>query len=197
MIRNLQKKFIMTTMLVVTILLVVFLASVNIINYVVTRNESRSRLNQIVEQNLRAVPGSGAGGMREPEELPDDRGQRFGAYFIARVDAAGTVTFSDLTHASDLDFDQMIALINKADVAFAPEVTGETETEPSQALPANVPPPEGESRPGSLPPSDPGEKPGKDPAEGTGTLPDAHAARLQEKSGSVDGYLYDASQDPD
>ena len=141
MVNELKRKFIMTTMLVVTILLAVFLASVNIINDAVTRNESRSRLNQIVEQNLRAVPGSGAGGMRGPEEIPDDRGRGFGAYFIARVDAAGTVTFSDLTHASDLEFDQMIALINKADVAFAPEATGETEAEPSQMLPVNVPPP--------------------------------------------------------
>lgn len=170
MVNELKRKFIMTTMLVVTILLAVFLASVNIINDAVTRNESRSRLNQIVEQNLRAVPGSGAGGMRGPEEIPDDRGRGFGAYFIARVDAAGTVTFSDLTHASDLEFDQMIALINKADVAFAPEATGETEAEPSQMLPVNVPPP----------------------------LSDGEAAiRLQEERGSVDGYLYYASQDPD
>ena len=53
MVKELKRKFIMTTMLVVTLLLVVFLASVNLINYVVARNESRSRLNQIVEQDLR------------------------------------------------------------------------------------------------------------------------------------------------
>ena len=153
MVNELKRKFIMTTMLVVTILLAVFLASVNIINDAVTRNESRSRLNQIVEQNLRAVPGSGAGGMRGPEEIPDDRGRGFGAYFIARVDAAGTVTFSDLTHASDLEFDQMIALINKADVAFAPEATGETEAEPAQASLGEALPPEGEGRLGNEPPS--------------------------------------------
>ncbi len=196
MVNELKRKFIMTTMLVVTILLAVFLASVNIINDAVTRNESRSRLNQIVEQNLRAVPGSGAGGMRGPEEIPDDRGRGFGAYFIARVDAAGTVTFSDLTHASDLDFDQMIALINKADVAFAPEATGETEAEPAQASLGEALPPAGEGRPGNEPPSGPGEKPGKEPAGET--LSDGEAAiRLQEESGSVDGYLYYASQDPD
>ena len=196
MVNELKKKFIMTTMLVVTILLAVFLASVNIINDAVTRNESRSRLNQIVEQNLRAVPGSGAGGMRGPEEIPDDRGRGFGAYFIARVDAAGTVTFSDLTHASDLEFDQMIALINKADVAFAPEATGETEAEPAQASLGEALPPEGEGRPGNEPPSGPGEKPGKEPAGET--LSDGEAAiRLQEERGSVDGYLYYASQDPD
>ena len=196
MVNELKRKFIMTTMLVVTILLAVFLASVNIINDAVTRNESRSRLNQIVEQNLRAVPGSGAGGMRGPEEIPDDRGRGFGAYFIARVDAAGTVTFSDLTHASDLEFDQMIALINKADVAFAPEATGETEAEPAQASLGEALPLEGEGRPGNEPPSGPGEKPGKEPAGET--LSDGEAAiRLQEERGSVDGYLYYASQDPD
>ena len=196
MVNELKKKFIMTTMLVVTILLAVFLASVNIINDAVTRNESRSRLNQIVEQNLRAVPGSGAGGMRGPEEIPDDRGRGFGAYFIVRVDAAGTVTFSDLTHASDLEFDQMIALINKADVAFAPEATGETEVEPAQVSLGEALPPEGEGRPVNEPPSGPGEKPGKEPAGET--LSDGEAAiRLQEERGSVDGYLYYASQDPD
>ena len=196
MVNELKRKFIMTTMLVVTILLAVFLASVNIINDAVTRNESRSRLNQIVEQNLRAVPGSGAGGMRGPEEIPDDRGRGFGAYFIVRVDAAGTVTFSDLTHASDLEFDQMIALINKADVAFAPEATGETEVEPAQVSLGEALPPEGEGRPVNEPPSGPGEKPGKEPAGET--LSDGEAAiRLQEERGSVDGYLYYASQDPD
>ena len=208
MVKELKRKFIMTTMLVVTLLLVVFLASVNLINYVVARNESRSRLNQIVEQNLRAIPGSGAGSMRGPEEIPDDRGRGFGAYFIVRVDAAGTVTFSDLTHASDLEFDQMIALINKVDVAFAPEATGETEAEPAQASLSEALPPEGEGRPGSIPPSEGegslgnappsglGEKPGKEPAGET--LSDGEAAiRLQEESGSVDGYLYYASQDPD
>jgi len=208
MVKELKRKFIMTTMLVVTLLLVVFLASVNLINYVVARNESRSRLNQIVEQNLRAIPGSGAGSMRGPEEIPDDRGRGFGAYFIVRVDAAGTVTFSDLTHASDLEFDQMIALINKVDVEFAPEATGETEAEPAQASLGEALPPEGEGRPGSIPPSEGegslgnappsglGEKPGKEPAGET--LSDGEAAiRLQEESGSVDGYFYYASQDPD
>ncbi len=170
MVKELKRKFIMTTMLVVTLLLVVFLASVNLINYVVARNESRSRLNQIVEQDLRAKPDTGAGGMREPEKILEDRGRGVGAYFTARVDAAGAVTFSDLTHASDLESDQMIALINKADVAFAPEVTGETETEPSRTPPANVPPP----------------------------LPDVESAvRSQEKSGFVDGYLYHASRGMD
>ena len=65
MVNELKKKFIMTTMLVVTILLAVFLASVNIINDAVTRNESRSRLNQIVEQNLRAMPNRGRSSLQE------------------------------------------------------------------------------------------------------------------------------------
>ena len=69
-------------------------------------------------------------------------------------------------------------------------------SKPAQASLGEALPLEGEGRPWNEPPSGPGEKPGKEPAGET--LSDGEAAiRLQEERGSVDGYLYYASQDPD
>ncbi len=44
-------------MLVVTIMLVVFLASVIIINYSLTKQDNTTVLNKIISRNLRAIPG--------------------------------------------------------------------------------------------------------------------------------------------
>ena len=57
MVKDLQRKYIKTTMLVVTILLAVFLVLVNILNYSLTRSDSRERLNQIAAENVRSMPG--------------------------------------------------------------------------------------------------------------------------------------------
>ena len=169
MVKELKKKFIKTTMLVVTLLLVVFLAAVNIINYVLARREDRSALSQIVNQNLRVMPGmipgnapvsgrgSGEGGTgNEPDsDMRGNPGQNLGKYFVVRLDADGAVTFSDLTHDPDISFDRMISLINEADVEFAPKATGETETEsqiPDQK--GDVPPAGGMNPEGDKPPAD-------------------------------------------
>ena len=61
-------------MLVVTILLVVFLVSVNLLNYYLSRRDNLSALDKIVSQNLRSIPGSLPGGDMESDgrekELP-------------------------------------------------------------------------------------------------------------------------------
>ncbi len=214
MVKELQKKFIKTTMLVVTILLAVFLAALNIVNFSLSRRDNRSTMNQIIAQNLAQLPGdaggaigsagnapgtgqTGPGGvpvgnsemepltemdgtvvpalgpepmteadgtpvpapgsepmteadgtiipvpgeeaMTEMDRLNDglrESRQDLGRYFIARINAHGAITFYDLSHAGDVDFSTMVDLINKANVSFAPEVTGETETEP--AMPGNA-----------------------------------------------------------
>ena len=211
MVKELKRKFIKTTMLVVTLLLVVFLAAVNIINYVLARREDRSALSQIVNQNLRVMPGmipgnapvsgrgSGEGGTgNEPDsDMRGNPGQNLGKYFVVRLDADGAVTFSDLTHDPDISFDRMISLINEADVEFAPKATGETETEsqiPDQK--GDVPPADGigsaEEKPptGGMDPSS-GDPPGdaQPPENNGGTAPSDTG-----KTGSAGGYMYYAEQ---
>ncbi len=177
MVKDLQRKYIKTTMLVVTILLAVFLVLVNILNYSLTRSDSRERLNQIAAENVRSMPGENQDTrtIAEPGmDLPSGRGHNPGSYFVARLNASGAVTFYDLTHDASMTFDGMIALINQADAAFAPQATGETESDPP------VPPGE-EGKPGEAAPPV--------PKGGDG----AKAPSLQEKIGRADGYLYYAA----
>ncbi len=235
MVKELKKKFIKTTMLVVTLLLVVFLAAVNIINYVLARREDRSALLQIAKQNLRVMPGmipgdvpgsdrgsyEGGTGNEPDSDMRGNPGQSLGKYFVVRLDENGAVTFSDLTHDPDVSFDQMISMVNEADVEFAPDATGETETEPlipdqkgdaspeGGMDPAKDAPPEGRMDPaGDVPPED-----GMDPAEDAppegGMDPEAGSppgdvqppdnagetsSSFAEKTGSVRGYMYYAEQ---
>lgn len=171
MVKELKKKFIKTTMLVVSLLMVVFLAAVNILNYSLTKNDIQSTLNRIVEQNLRSIPGGvpedGMGPNRKAEDTDNGRTQSFGRYFVVRVNASGAVGFHDLSHDPEIDYDGMVALIHDADVKFAPEVTGETETEPAMLEQGNVP------------------------------LPDERITAPKEERGQVDGYLYYAMQQMD
>ena len=221
MVQELKKKYIRTTMLVVTILLAVFLASVNIINYMMTRNSYRSRLDQIVAQNLRSMPGAAAGGPSDPGSETSVRGRNLGRFFVACINSDGAVTFSDLTHDADVDFDEMVALINEADVSFAPEATGQTETEPEVPSEGSIPPPDKEGKPGNDPmpdhdtesgnPASPGNdmdpgdvsmpdhggEPGRSPAE-MRTAPDSDGeAAPQEERGQTGGYLYYAARQMD
>ena len=154
MVKELKRKYIKTSMLVVTILLAVFLVSVNILNYSLSERDTRSSLDQIVTQNLRAMPGAAGGNpdLSGPEPEMDRAGKvrtTPGRYFVARVNEAGAITFSDLTHDPDMSYEEMVSLINKANVEFAPVATGETETESFLESPDAAPLSEGESGPGN------------------------------------------------
>ena len=92
MVRELQRKFTGTTMLVVTILLVLFLAVLNIVNIGLSRKDSQSVLNRIMDRSTGqnpAMAGSGAPGMPGPEgherERKDAEGDIYGSYFTAHV----------------------------------------------------------------------------------------------------------------
>ena len=187
MVKELQRKFIKTTMLVVTILLAVFLVLVNILNYSMTKSDSRERLDQIAAENARSMPGDnpGARTMTDPEHekvLPSGRRQNLGSYFVARLNASGAVTFYDLTHDASMTFEGMTALINQADVAFAPQATGETETEPVPSSGESVPP---DRDPGNPAPAGSGDSlaPGADQPGGAGNAPQPGSDTVTEKPG--------------
>ncbi len=248
MVKELQKKFIKTTMLVVSILLVVFLVSINVINYTLAKRDNNTTLNKIISINLRSIPGIQAAnsipsgqngkmnelleagepeppaeamermteaelsaeamegmtepelpaeameGMTEPElpaeamegmtepELPagtnepmseggpasnviENRREDLGRYAVAHMNADGVIVFKDLAHDPDMQFSDLVNLINAANVDFAPKATGETETEPGEA--GSTPPAEE----GSVPPGEAGSTP---PAE-EGSVPQGEA----------------------
>lgn len=197
MVKGLQKKFIRTTMLVVTILLIVFLAVMNTVNYVLSRRDSVSRLERIAERSAPAVPGDGGAGIGQNSVRPDERirsmpaadSGNLGMYFTAQVSQDGAVTYSDLTHAGDLSWDEMISLLREADDAFSIEVSGETETE-------DIAP----GRPGDDPETVPKGQ-GDPPEKPDGPQPDAQeppdaGQKMPAKTvtGRAGNYLYTASQ---
>ncbi|MBQ4176347.1 MAG: HAMP domain-containing histidine kinase, partial [Lachnospiraceae bacterium] len=177
MVRELQHKFIRTTMLVVTILLVVFLAVINVANYIFSDRDTRSSLDRVFSRyavQFSGVPEGAAGpaGLTLPEDAAGQEGLTLpenaavpaggiepdggavredgkpeaqqrperpgmtegdpGIYFAALVNENGAVMFSDLSHAGDLAWDEMIALLQEADDSFGVEVTGESETEAAE-----------------------------------------------------------------
>ena len=126
-------------MLVVTILLVLFLAVLNIVNIGLSRKDSQSVLNRIMDRSTGqnpAMAGSGAPGMPGPEgderARKDAEGDIYGSYFTAHVNENGAVTSIDSSHADDLTWDNIVALLQDADAAFGVEVTGETEADLSE-----------------------------------------------------------------
>ena len=146
MVRELQRRFIKTTMLVVTILLVVFLAVMNIVNFALSRRDSRSTLNRIEVRdayqlrdpgipngNVPALPEEGRG-PGVPEAVNDPAVQDVGAgslgiYFTAAVNEQGEVIYSDLSHASDLTTEDILPLLRSASKGLGIEVTAETEAD--------------------------------------------------------------------
>ncbi|HCI73760.1 MAG TPA: hypothetical protein DHV42_04370 [Lachnospiraceae bacterium] len=201
MVNELKRKFIKTTMLVVTILLVVFLASVNLLNITLARRDAQASLNQIAARDLRSVPGAIAedGIAPEPARVPDEgnlsfeerkgRGEDLGKYFIVRISQSGAVIFCDLTHDADMDYEGMIALVNEADVPFAAKATGETETEGKNGSAGFGRILDPERQP------DPIEK--RDPDEKGEQLPDAEGNTPREANGRVSGHLFHAIQQKD
>ena len=155
MVKELQQKFIKNTMLVVTVLLVIFLVVLNVVNYFLSRRDSLSALDRILARSEVQVPGDRDGGILpdslkpgEAPELssPDTLDGLPGFYFVARVNPEGAVVFSDLTHSGGLLADDMIALLQKADDGFDVKVTGETESEYPGLAPA-----EGMAGPSEMP----------------------------------------------
>lgn len=138
MVRELQRRFIKVTMLVVTILLVIFLAVMNIVNFALSRRDSRAVLSRIADRDAYQLrmPGApdggnapggpedgnapggpddvgGAGAAERPDMARDAEGS-LGVYFTATVNENGDVIYSDLSHASDLTEEDITPLLQSA-----------------------------------------------------------------------------------
>ena len=144
MITELRHRFIKTTMLVVTILLVAFLAVLNCVNFALSGRDSRITLNRVMEREMDQIRSEGrSAGALAPQVLegegaprtPYEEGGSLGIYFTARVNENGAIIHSDLSHAGDLTWDDMVELLQKADDSFGIEVSGETEQEEPPAKP--------------------------------------------------------------
>lgn len=149
MIKTLQKKFIMTAMIAITILIVVLLGTVNVVN-IVRINNRISSMMEAISENDRLFAGFEFGdrpenmpediGTADPENMPeqyderheerDDRFRLFNpivneddklsaVYFMVRLDNDGNVVFTDVNNISSVD--------EEAAEEYAKKVIAETE----------------------------------------------------------------------
>ncbi len=123
MIRTLQKKFVVTAMIAVTVLLAVLLGGINLAN-VLTQTRQSDRLLQ----SLAMQEGFGSGfrpegeprgrraGMGDLFREPMDEDQRLSAlYFVVRLDGEDAVQAVDLRHIASVDEEEAAALALQAD----------------------------------------------------------------------------------
>lgn len=128
MIRELQKKYIRTSMLAVTLLIAGFLIVVNLSNYLVSEKEMRRSLRIVLSDSgplsHEGIPGDGPGGISgkedEPPELPRDikalpdeelAGEN---YFSFRVGSDGEIFEQDLDHISAISESEAKAYLERA-----------------------------------------------------------------------------------
>lgn len=103
MIRILQKRFVRTAMLAISILLVVLLGGINVMNCAITGMETKQILSMLVETQGRYIPpetgdfepesgDAPPGGFPSPDDMLGSR------YFIVFLDTDGELLFTDTSH---------------------------------------------------------------------------------------------------
>ena len=125
MIRALQKKFVITSMTAISVLLLVLLGGINITNIVLSEKETSRTLGWITAQELGEFPDKPFSGNKstapdadKPPEPPSPFGQERNAkdailssnYFVVRTDLTGEVLSTDVTRVSTLSEEDAAAL---------------------------------------------------------------------------------------
>ena len=125
MIRALQKKFVITSMTAISVLLLVLLGGINITNIVLSEKETSRTLGWITAQELGEFPDKPFSGNEstapdadKPPKPPSPFGQERNAkdailssnYFVVRTDLTGEVLSTDVTRVSTLSEEDAAAL---------------------------------------------------------------------------------------
>lgn len=124
MIKTLQKKFIITSMIAITIMILIMLGAINIVNVVIIRNNINETLGMITENegnpnNIpnrpKAIPPS-----MSPMKPKDDHDKLLSSnFFVVRFDNKGSIIFTDTTHiatVSDTDVKEIAESIYSKDL---------------------------------------------------------------------------------
>lgn len=125
MIRTLQKKFIVTAMIAVTVLLLVLLGAINVFNFLSSSRQS----DQLLEQ-LAAMEGFGPAPQGRPDapdgpahmqdrhglflRTPDEDDRRAALGFSVRFNAAGEAESVDLSRIASLTEEEAVSLAQEA-----------------------------------------------------------------------------------
>lgn len=186
-IAELKRRMIRSTMTIVTVLLVVFLASVNIANYALMLREQGNALSRASGSIQTGGPGRDGG----QQPLQDsEEGRASGSYFTVRAAQDGTILDMDLSRTPDVTKSELPALLNRVKAEFAPLVREETEggTE-AETSGEGISPPDGGTQ---------GSSPGPlRQAPDDMTQPPDGPVSMESASGQTDGYLYHVLEEPE
>ncbi|MGN0539494.1 MAG: sensor histidine kinase [Candidatus Fimenecus sp.] len=103
MIKTLQKKFVITAMAAVSVLLVFFIAAINILNCVTTVREIDRTLDFLISSGKQKAPAQklDKGGIRDfISPLPDEDSVREWGYFTVKYNTDGDVIMTDVSRIS-------------------------------------------------------------------------------------------------
>lgn len=127
MIQVLQKKFVTTAMLAITVLILLLLGAINIANIVIARNETDKTLHMIAGKNgkmdaVRPVPDSAAPGFFVKPPKNDYDTFLSSNFFVVHFDGKGGVVSSDIIRTSSITKEEAEELAVKA--YFSGKVSG-------------------------------------------------------------------------
>lgn len=121
MIKTLQKKFILTAMLAISILLVVLLGAINVVNAGMVNQQTEFTLNMLVKKATDKAPPRDSmealQNQQEPKEpdLPKKEDVTMSSrYFWVCMDSSGVIVETDMSHISSVTEDEAKEMAQKA-----------------------------------------------------------------------------------
>lgn len=121
MIKTLQKKFILTAMLAISILLVVLLGAINVVNAGMVNQQTEFTLNMLVKKATDKAPPRDSmetlQNQQEPKEpdLPKKEDVTMSSrYFWVCMDNSGVIVETDMSHISSVTEDEAKEMAQKA-----------------------------------------------------------------------------------
>lgn len=117
MIKALQKRFIYTAMIAVTVLIVVLLGGINIINARLTITQSEELLASLHQQEpgfkqIQPERDPGKHNFLTPPPTEDDRNATL--FFVATINKSGSITMLDISHIPSLNEEEAAVLVTEA-----------------------------------------------------------------------------------
>ncbi len=114
MTKLLQRKFVKTAMVAISLLIVILLGAINIVNIVIVRNDIDRTLLMLAENRMELnTPGMPLPDMNMNPVGNDNRLLTF-PYFIVMTDSKGNIVFADVSHISTLERSDAEEIAKKA-----------------------------------------------------------------------------------
>lgn len=114
MIKTLQKKFIVSAMLAITILLVILLSAINVGNIAISATQSRQMLGMLLNEEIMLQPPQRRNHPIGFLEAPMDENSKMSAvYFTVRIDRNGNVMRIDTGRIASVTAEEAVQLCQK------------------------------------------------------------------------------------